>query len=70
MLNPTQFSLGETKEVLNKPLVSERTKWEESAIVELQKFTAGFPYLVQCLAKASYIENETINENKVRNSEI
>ncbi|HKU50601.1 MAG TPA: ATP-binding protein, partial [Nitrososphaera sp.] len=66
--NITQFSLEETREVLTKPLTGENTKWKESAILELQKFTAGFPYLVQCLAKASYIESGTIDENKVRDS--
>lgn len=66
--NLGKFSIEETKEVLEKPLTSESTKWEDTAIAELQKLTIGYPYLVQCLAKASYVEGGTITVSKVTNS--
>ncbi len=64
--NIGKFSLEEVKEVLLKPLVNEKTSWTENAITLVQKVTSGYPYLVQCIASASYIENETIGENRVK----
>lgn len=64
--NIGKFSLEEVKEVLLKPLVNEKTNWTENAITLVQKVTSGYPYLVQCIASASYIENETIGENRVK----
>lgn len=63
--NIGRFSLEETKEVLTKPLIHEITKWEENAIAQVHKITGGYPYLVQCLASASYTENESITKEKV-----
>lgn len=64
--NIGRFSLEETREVLNKPLTKERTEWEDSAIIGVQKITGGYPYLVQCIASASYLENERITEERVK----
>lgn len=66
--NIGRFSLEETKVVLNKPLVNEKTKWDQKAIIAVQKVTGGYPYLVQCIASASYSENCLINEEKVMKS--
>lgn len=63
--NIGRFSLDETREVLTKPLVNQVTNWQEDAVEELQKITRGYPYLVQCLASASYIENGTITKEMV-----
>ncbi len=67
-LNLSRFTIQETREVLRKPLVSEKTEWAEEAIKELQRLTGGFPYLVQCLASASYLENGFIDEKRVKSS--
>lgn len=66
--NIGRFNLEETKEVLTKPLINEQTKWEEKAIEKSQKITGGYPYLVQCLASACYLENKTISEDRVKES--
>ncbi|MBS3158111.1 ATP-binding protein [Candidatus Woesearchaeota archaeon] len=64
--NIGRFSLEETKEVICKPLVNEKTKWEDEAITILHKVTGGYPYLVQCLASASYSDGNTINISRVK----
>jgi hypothetical protein len=64
--NIGRFSLDETKEVLMKPLVGEKTSWNNGAIKVLQKVSGGYPYLVQCVASASYSEGETITEGRVK----
>lgn len=66
--NIGKFSLEEIKEVLLKPLANEKTQWTDGAIVAVQKYTSGYPYLVQCIASASYIENATIDEKRVKDS--
>ena len=66
--NIGKFTQEETKEVLTKPLVSERTLWDERAITAVHRITSGYPYLVQCLASASYVENQTITEKRVKES--
>lgn len=66
--NIGRFSLEETKEVLIKPLANEQTKWEEQAMSKVHRVTMGYPYLVQCLASASYVENGIISEEKVKES--
>jgi AAA+ ATPase superfamily predicted ATPase len=64
--NIGRFSLEETKEVLTKPLVNEKTEWEEKAINKVHSITNGYPYLIQCLASASYLENQPITEDRVK----
>ncbi|MEK6848005.1 MAG: ATP-binding protein [Nanoarchaeota archaeon] len=66
--NIGRFNSEETKEVLTKPLSNEKTTWESKAIEKAQKITGGYPYLVQCLASACYIENKTISEDRVTDS--
>jgi GTPase SAR1 family protein len=61
------LDLKETKEVLEKPLIHESTKWQPEAIKKLHELTAGYPYLIQCLAKACYAENTTITISDVKN---
>ena len=67
--NISRFEYAETKEVLTLPLEKEQTTWTEDAIKSLHQLTLGYPYLVQCLAKASYKENEQITKNIVENSD-
>ena len=64
--NIGKLDQNETKEVLEKPLVNESTKWEPESVSEIHKLTGGYPYLIQCLAKASYIENEILTKEHVR----
>ncbi len=66
--NIGRFNLEETKEVLNKPLINEKTKWDIKAVVAVQKVTSGYPYLVQCISSASYMENSEITEKRVMES--
>jgi len=65
------FNIGkldpeETREVLEKPLQGEQTAWDTKAINEIHKLTGGYPYLIQCLASASYRKDERITEKDVR----
>ncbi len=66
--NIGRFTLEETKEVLSKPLTGEKTFWAEEAIVAVQKVTGGYPYLIQCIASASYLENQTITKDGVESN--
>ena len=64
--NIGKLDQSETKEVLEKPLVTEKTRWDAQSVSEIYKLTGGYPYLIQCLAKASYTENATITKKHVR----
>ena len=67
--NISRFEYSETKEVLEFPLGKEgSTTWTEDAVKSLHQFTLGYPYLVQCLAKASYRENQDITKEIVESS--
>src|SRR3989344_6675799 len=66
--NVGKFELKETTEVLRKPLADERTTWQDDAITELHKLTMGYPFLVQCLAQATYIEHEALSKDFVRDA--
>lgn len=61
------LNLKETKEVLEKPLIHESTLWVSEAIKKLHELTAGYPYLIQCLAKASYTENKLLTVDDIQN---
>lgn len=63
------FSSKETKEVLEKPLESaETTKWTQDGIDAVQRYTLGYPYLVQCLASAAYFEGGVLDEKTVESA--
>ncbi|MBI5635396.1 AAA family ATPase [Candidatus Micrarchaeota archaeon] len=66
--NLGEFELNETKEVLLKPLGESNTHWNDDAIKEVHTLSRGYPYLVQCLASASYAENSDITKSRVLNS--
>ncbi|GEM_PF-1702540 len=66
--NLGEFTPDETKEVVEKPVEGTGTRWSEAAISELQKLSRGYPYLVQCLASASYLENAEITQERVSGS--
>ncbi|MFA5897076.1 MAG: type IV toxin-antitoxin system AbiEi family antitoxin domain-containing protein, partial [Thermoplasmata archaeon] len=52
------FTLEETREALELPVRANRfdTSWTEGAVREVHRWTAGYPYLVQCLAFTSFRE--------------
>jgi hypothetical protein len=66
--NIGEFELNETREALARPVAGTSTSWAEDAVLEVQKLSRGYPYLVQCLASASYSENAVISADKVRAS--
>ena len=66
--NLGEFELNETKEVLAKPIEGTGTRWNEEAAREVQALSRGYPYLVQCLASASYVENGEITSDRVLES--
>lgn len=66
--NIGRFSLEETSEVLCKPLNNDKTRWDRHAINAVQKVTSGYPYLVQCIASASYMEEGLITEQRVKDN--
>ncbi|MFH1106941.1 MAG: ATP-binding protein [Candidatus Micrarchaeota archaeon] len=66
--NLGEFNVEETREVLEKPLRDGTTLWEESGIHAVQKLSGGYPYLVQCIASASYAEGTRIGAERVEKS--
>jgi type II secretory pathway predicted ATPase ExeA len=67
--NLGEFTVDETKEVLEKPLHNRpETKWTNDGIQEVQELSRGYPYLVQCIANASFIEKGSIDATKVSGS--
>ncbi len=66
--NIGRFKPEETAEVLTKPLIHETTQWTKEGINRAHKVTGGYPYLVQCIASASYIEKGIITDIKVTES--
>ena len=63
--NLESFTLKELKEVLEAPLKGTKTKWDAEAIKKVYALSNGYPYLVQCIARACYVENGTITKNDV-----
>lgn len=63
--NLGEFTIDETKEVLEKPIENTNTTWDDTGIKAVQKISRGYPYLVQCLGKAAYIERGAIDEKRV-----
>ena len=66
--NIGEFELEETTEVLQNPLVGQSTHWSEDGLKEAHKLSRGYPYLVQCIASASYIEGGDIDAPHVKAS--
>ncbi len=66
--NLGEFTLDETREVLAKPVSNTPTKWSEDAILEVQAMSRGYPFLVQCIASASYVEGGEITADRVKNA--
>ncbi len=67
--NLSSFVLEETKEVLENPIRDQPdVSWTTGAIYRLQEITKGYPFLVQCLAKASYRQGQPIDEQRVNAS--
>lgn len=62
-----EFTLDETREVLQKPVQGTSTVWSDRAIKKVQELSRGYPYLVQCLASASYLETGLIEDVLVEN---
>lgn len=64
--NIGEFKFDETSEVLIKPVQGSDTAWSQDAIAEVHRLSRGYPYLVQCLASASYIDGGVISASHVR----
>lgn len=63
--NLGEFTVDETKEVLEKPVQGTKTSWSNEAVKEVQRLSKGYPYLVQCIAHASYQESAIIPAKRV-----
>ena len=64
--NIGEFSLDETREVLEKPLPADsNTRWLPDGVRKLHELSRGYPYLVQCLASASFVESGSIDPARV-----
>lgn len=65
--NISSFDLNETREVLQNPIRG-RTDiiWTEDGMRAVQHFSKGYPFLVKCLAHASYRTGEPIDEKHVQ----
>ncbi|MCL5680098.1 MAG: ATP-binding protein [Candidatus Marsarchaeota archaeon] len=63
--NLGSFTLSEIREVLQEPVKGTDTNWSEEAINKVNDLSNGYPYLVQCIAAASYIENGVITKERV-----
>lgn len=59
------FKREETQEVLENPLANEDTRWSGEGIDKVHELSGGYPYLVQCIAHASYEEHTQIGKDKV-----
>jgi len=67
--NISSFDLEETREVLLNPLRGQTdVSWTEDGIRAVQRFTKGYPFLVKCLANASYASGSPIDEKRVKAS--
>ncbi len=66
--NVGEFEFKEMKEVLINPLIGQNTHWTEDGFKEAHNLSRGYPYLVQCIASASYIENGAIDSPRVKAS--
>ncbi|MFH1095668.1 MAG: ATP-binding protein [Candidatus Micrarchaeota archaeon] len=65
--NISSFDLEETREVLNRPIRQmPDVKWTEEGIRAVQHYTKGYPFLVKCLANASYRTGEPIDKKHVQ----
>ncbi len=63
--NLESFTPKEIKEVLEEPLKGTDTRWNEEGIEKVYDLSNGYPYLVQCIAWACYIESGTITQKDV-----
>ncbi len=65
--NISSFDLDETREVLQKPIRGmPDVQWAQSGVIAVQRYTKGYPFLVKCLANASYRTGEPIDEKRVQ----
>lgn len=62
-----QFTVEETRQALVSPLirVHSKTEWTLPAVERVHRLTYGYPYLVQCVAQASYREGRKIGASDV-----
>jgi hypothetical protein len=66
--NIGEFEFDEIKEVLQNPLADQKTSWTDDGLKQAYKLSRGYPYLVQCIASASYLEGDAINASRVKDS--
>lgn len=65
-----EFSESETRTALEAPVVKMggTARWTSDGVREVQSLSHGYPYLVQCVASASYTEGRPLDANRVRQS--
>lgn len=63
--NLESFSKEELGDVLIAPISGTKTEWEAEAINKVADLSNGYPYLVQCIAAASYLEKGAITKERV-----
>lgn len=65
-----EFSAAETKAALEAPVkkLGGSARWTPDGVREVQSLSHGYPYLVQCVASASYAEGGQLDANQVRQS--
>ncbi len=63
-----EFTLDETREAVEVPVarVGGTGRWTEDGIREVHSLSHGYPYLVQCLAAATYSDGTDIGAVRVR----
>ena len=50
----SEFTLEETREALELPAKGTGAEWSREAVDRVQSLTSGYPYLVQCVARAAF----------------
>lgn len=63
--NLDSFTLSEIEEVLKAPVEDTDVGWDAQAVQKVHDLSNGYPYLVQCLAWACYIEKGVITAGQV-----
>lgn len=63
-----EFSEAETSEALDAPLhrVGSTSRWTDDGVALVHALSRGYPYLVQCVAHATFRESSTIGEQEVQ----
>jgi len=62
-----ELSAAETRDALDNPLrrVDSRSTWSDSGVETVFRLSHGYPYLVHCIARATYRENAILDAEAV-----